>query len=160
MELIKAPMSGFKLVLSLSPALGQTQSVFRDHSLSPHRSERKKTSATIRSELAEGRRVKQYLLTAVVTLMPVEASAVVRYLVQNMTCAEVQDSVTRDGVAILYRKAAQSGTPLYDRYEANETFWPSGQNAIKEGVPTADTTACRVSKCVEPKPLWRQQQVS
>ena len=93
--------------------------------------------------------MKQYLVAAVVALMPFEASAIVRYMVQNMTCAEVQDSVTRDGVAILYRKAAKSGPPLYDRYVANESYCPSGQNTIKESVPTADTAACRVSKCVD-----------
>ena len=92
--------------------------------------------------------MKKYLVAAIVALIPVEASAIVRYMVQNMTCAEVQDSVDRDGVAILYRKA-QSGTPLYDRYVANESFCPSGQDTIKESVPTADTKACRVRKCVD-----------
>jgi len=99
--------------------------------------------------LAEGRRVKKYLVAAIVALIPVEASAIVRYMVQNMTCAEVQDAVSRDGVAVLYRKAGQSGVPLYDRYVADESFCPGGQDTIKESVPTADTKACRISKCVD-----------
>ena len=93
--------------------------------------------------------MKKYLLAAIVALMPVEASAIVRYMVQNMTCAEVQDSVSRDGVAILYRKAGQSGVPLYDRYVANQSFCQAGQDTVKESVPTADTRSCRVSKCMD-----------
>ena len=93
--------------------------------------------------------MKKFVLVAIVALTPAEASAVVRYMVQDMTCAEVQDAVSRDGVAILYRKAGQSGVPLYDRYVANESFCQGGQNAIKASVPTADTQSCRVSKCVD-----------
>ncbi len=93
--------------------------------------------------------MKLLLATAIIALLPVEAGAVVRYMVQDMTCAEVQDSVDRDGVAILYRKAGNSGVPLYDRYVANESFCPGGQDTIKESVPTADTRNCRVSKCLD-----------
>lgn len=93
--------------------------------------------------------MKKLVLATVAALTPVEASAIVRYMVQDMTCAEVQDAVNRDGVAILYRKSGSSGVPLYDRYVANESFCRAGQDAIKESVPTADTQSCRVSKCVD-----------
>jgi hypothetical protein len=93
--------------------------------------------------------VKKYVVAAILALIPVEASAIVRYMVQNMTCAEVQDSVSRDGVAILYSKAGNSGVPIYDRYVANESFCQAGQDTIKESVPTADTRSCRVSKCLD-----------
>lgn len=93
--------------------------------------------------------MQKYVVAAILALMPVEASAIVRYMVQDMTCAEVQDSVTRDGVAILYRKAGSSGVPLYDRYVANQSFCQAGQDTIKESVPTADTRSCRVSKCMD-----------
>lgn len=86
---------------------------------------------------------------AILALTPVEASAIVRYMVQDMTCAEVQDSVSRDGVAILYRKAGSTGVPLYDRYVANQSFCQGGQDAIRASVPTADTQNCRVSKCMD-----------
>jgi len=99
--------------------------------------------------MPEDRSVRKFVLAAIAMLAPAEASAAVRYMVQNMTCAEVQASVDRDGVAILYRKAGQSGVPLYDRYVANESFCQGGQNAIKESVPTADTQSCRVSKCLD-----------
>ena len=93
--------------------------------------------------------MKKFAVAATMALTPVEASAIVRYMVQDMTCAEVQDAVSRDGVAILYRKAGKSGAPLYDRYVANGSFCQSGQNAIKGSVPTADTQTCRVSKCMD-----------
>lgn len=93
--------------------------------------------------------MKKFVAAAIAILMPVEASAIVRYMVQDMTCAEVQDAVSRDGVAILYRKAGSNGVPLYDRYVANDSFCQSGQDAIKESVPTADTRSCRVAKCMD-----------
>lgn len=91
----------------------------------------------------------KFAVAAIVALAPAEASAIVRYMVQDMTCAEVQDAVNRDGVAILYRQAGRSGAPLYDRYVANESFCQGGQKTIKESVPTADTRTCRVSKCMD-----------
>ena len=93
--------------------------------------------------------MKKLVLLTVLALAPVEASAIVRYMVQDMTCAEVQDSVNRDGVAILYRKSGSAGVPLYDRYVANQSFCQAGQDTIKESVPTADTRSCRISKCVD-----------
>jgi hypothetical protein len=97
----------------------------------------------------EGPSVKKLAVAAILALAPVEASALVRYMVQDMTCAEVQNSVSRDGVAILYRKAGTGGVPIYDRYVANESFCQGGQNAIKESVPTADTQSCRIAKCLD-----------
>ncbi len=88
-------------------------------------------------------------LAVLIALAPAEACALVRYMVQDMTCAEVQDALSRDGKAILYRKAGQSGVPLYDRYVADKSFCQPGQETIKEGIPTADTSSCRVSKCLD-----------
>jgi len=97
----------------------------------------------------EGPSVKKHFLAAILVLTPVEASAIVRYMVQGMTCAEVQDSVSRDGAAILYRKAGSNGVPLYDRYVANQSYCQSGEQTISESVPTADTQSCRVRKCMD-----------
>lgn len=93
--------------------------------------------------------MKKIVLAAMAALAPVEAGALVRYMVQDMTCAEVQDSVSRDGIAILYRKASKAGVPLYDRYVADKSYCQSGQETIKESVPTADTQSCRISKCLD-----------
>lgn len=89
------------------------------------------------------------VLAAFLFGVPVDAHAIVRYMVQEMTCAEVQESVGRDGIAILYRKAGAAGVPLYDRYVANRSFCQPGQDLIRESVPTADTASCRVSKCLD-----------
>ncbi|MEW9808314.1 hypothetical protein ABUE31_20175 [Mesorhizobium sp. ZMM04-5] len=88
-------------------------------------------------------------LTVLLALAPLQASAAVRYMVQGMTCAEVQGAVKRDGVAILYRKGSGSGVPLYDRYVADKSFCQAGQDTIAEAVPTADTQNCRVYKCLD-----------
>ena len=93
--------------------------------------------------------MKRLALAVLLGIAPVEAWAIVRYMVQDMTCAEVQDAVQRDGVAILYRKAGNAGVPIYDRYVANQSFCQPGQQTIKETVPTADTRSCRVSKCID-----------
>ncbi len=77
------------------------------------------------------------------------ASALVRYMVQGMTCADVQGAVERDGKAILYRQASQSGVPLYDLYVANQQACQPGQTTIRENIPTADTASCPVAKCVD-----------
>jgi len=65
----------------------------------------------------------------------------------GQTCAEVQDAVQSDCIAILYRKAFAAGVPIYDRYVASQSFCQPGQATIKETVPTADPKSCRVSKC-------------
>ena len=93
--------------------------------------------------------MKRIALAVVVLLIPFEASAVVRYLVQDMTCAEVQEALERDGAAILYRQATSSGLPIYDRYVKSGDFCDSGQNISRASVPTADTNRCRVSKCID-----------
>ena len=93
--------------------------------------------------------MKRIALAVVVSLSSFEASAVVRYLVQDMTCAEVQEAIERDGAAILYRQATGSGIPIYDRYVKNGDLCESGQNISRASVPTADTDRCRVSKCVD-----------
>lgn len=93
--------------------------------------------------------MNKLVVAAIVVLLPAEAWAIVRYMVQDMTCQEVQSAVRRDGVAILYRKGSASGVPLYDRYVADKSFCQPGQDAISEAIPTADTQSCRVSKCLD-----------
>lgn len=92
---------------------------------------------------------KGFIFAALLLLMPGQASAMVRYMVQGMTCADVQGAVKRDGSAILYRQAGQSGVPLYDLYVANQSACQPGQATMRENVPTADTKSCPVAKCVD-----------
>lgn len=98
---------------------------------------------------AEGFAVKRTVLAVMLVLAPTQAFTAVRYMVQDMTCAEVKFALERDGVAILYRKAGKAGVPLYDRYVANQAMCQPGQDVIAEGIPTADTGSCRVSKCMD-----------
>lgn len=92
----------------------------------------------------------RWLVTAVMLmLVPAQAFGAVRYMVQDMTCSEVRYALDRDGVAILYRKSGKAGVPLYDRYVADKSFCQPGQDLIGEGIPTADTNSCRVSKCID-----------
>ena len=59
--------------------------------------------------------MKRAVILAVVSLFPFEAAAIVRYLVQDMTCADVHEAIERDGAAILYRKASSNGLPCARR---------------------------------------------
>jgi len=77
-----------------------------------------------------------------------DASAIVRYIVLNMTCAEVRAALDRDGVAILYRQG-KSGVTLYDRFVKDGSFCATGYTTAREGIEVADTGDCRVTKCIE-----------
>jgi hypothetical protein len=77
-----------------------------------------------------------------------EASAVVRYMVQGMTCAEVQEALDRDGIAVLYRQGS-SGVSLYDRFVRDGSFCEALSTTAAVRIAVADTDECRVSKCIE-----------
>ena len=95
-----------------------------------------------------GERMTRTVLAALLCLIPVEASAIVRYFVQGMTCSQVQDALQRDGTAILYRQGS-GGVTLYDRFVAEPALCAGGTIAAPEGVPVADRPDCRVLKCIE-----------
>lgn len=92
--------------------------------------------------------MKRIVLAVVFSLASFEASAIVRYMIQDMTCAEIQAAIERDGAAILFRKSA-SGVSVYDRYVADQTFCPAGNIISQDSVPAADTGRCRVNRCIE-----------
>jgi hypothetical protein len=85
---------------------------------------------------------------AFLSIISFNASAIVRYMVQGMTCAEVQEAVDRDGIAILYRQG-QSGVTLYDRFVKDGSFCATGYTPAGERITAADTDDCRVTKCIE-----------
>ena len=85
-------------------------------------------------------------------LLPFEAHAIVRYLVQDMTCQEVQQAIERDGAAILYRKASASGLPLYNRYVRTGDFCEAGQKIARSSVATADTSQVHRQQVRGPEP--------
>ena len=81
------------------------------------------------------------------SLISFQAQAVVRYLVQDMTCAEVRQALERDGVAILYRQG-KSGAALYDRFVDEAARCPAGYTTATERITVADTDECGVAKCI------------
>ena len=90
----------------------------------------------------------RFAVVAIFSVVSFEASALVRYMVQGMTCAEVQQAVERDGIAILFRQG-KSGVALYDRFVKDGSFCATGSTAAREGIEAADTNDCRVTKCIE-----------
>lgn len=93
--------------------------------------------------------MKRAFIIGLFFLVPANAHAIVRYLVQDMTCDEVHEAIERDGQAILYRQASASGLPLYNRYVSGADFCKSGQKLVRESVATADTKNCSVNRCEE-----------
>src|SRR5262245_17775659 len=81
-------------------------------------------------------------------LVSFDASAIVRYMVQDMTCSEVHQALNRDGIAVLYRRGA-ANVALYDRFVKDEAFCAAGYVTAREQIATADTNDCRVAKCIE-----------
>ncbi len=90
----------------------------------------------------------RFAVAAFFSIVSFDASAIVRYMVQGMTCAEVQAAVDRDGTAILYRQG-KSGGALYDRFVKDGSFCGTGSTAAREGIRAADTDDGRVIKCVD-----------
>jgi hypothetical protein len=90
----------------------------------------------------------RFVMAAAFSVVSFDASAAVRYMVQGMTCAEVQESLNRDGVAILYRQG-ESGVALYDRAVGSASFCATNETVATQNIAVADTDSCRVSKCIE-----------
>jgi hypothetical protein len=75
-----------------------------------------------------------------------EALAISRYNSTAMSCAAVQDTIAREGAAIL-RYPGRTGITLYDRYVATGRLCASGEFAKASTVPTADLNNCPVRHC-------------
>lgn len=68
------------------------------------------------------------------------------YTITNMSCANVQAAIKRNGSVIL-RWRSRSGAPLYGRYVSDRRFCWSGEIVTFASVPAADKS-CNVKKCV------------
>lgn len=85
---------------------------------------------------------------AFLSLIASDALAVSRYDITQMSCAEVQARIEREGTAVLsYRSWRVIGLPIYDRFALSQQFCPEGTIAAPAGVPTADQKYCPVLKC-------------
>ena len=92
--------------------------------------------------------MQRLVVTILLSLLCSEAQSAVRYLVANMSCAEVQQALERDRAAIVYRKGKSSAV-VYDRFVDGNSACPTGTSATTEGVPVADTDDCRLTKCID-----------
>jgi hypothetical protein len=87
-------------------------------------------------------------LVAMFSVASFDAHAIVRYMVQGMTCSEVKEALDRDGIAVLYRQN-ESGISLYDRFVGERAFCQAGYTTASERIAVADTDECPVRKCIE-----------
>jgi hypothetical protein len=96
----------------------------------------------------------RFALAVLFSTVAFNAWAIVRYIVQDMTCTAVQQALERDGVAILYRQGG-SGITLYDRFVKDASFCAAGYTTASEAIAVADTDTCRVAKCIEARRFGR-----
>jgi|APTNR8051073442_1049403.scaffolds.fasta_scaffold45977_2 hypothetical protein len=84
-----------------------------------------------------------------------QAPAESRYQTTRMSCADVQNSVRKDGSAILrWTSKRVANLPLYGRFVRNDAFCAYDEEAKPATVPTADEPACRVRRCVRVEPFF------
>ena len=88
------------------------------------------------------------ICAALFCIISFDASAIVRYMVQDMTCSQVRDALDRDGAAILYRHGT-GGILLYDRFVKDPSFCSVGYTPSWERIAVADADDCRVRKCIQ-----------
>jgi hypothetical protein len=94
--------------------------------------------------------MKRLLVAAAFCLAAFEASALERYDIDNMTCAQIQAIVAADGKATLrYRSKRSFSLPLYDTYVSGQKACQNSEVALRSGVPSTDRKYCPVYRCVE-----------
>ena len=87
-------------------------------------------------------------VAAFFSIVSFDASAIVRYMVQGMSCAEVHEAVDRTALPSCTARE-ESGVTLYDRFVKDGSFCATGYVTAREGIKAADTDDCRVTKCIE-----------
>lgn len=97
--------------------------------------------------------VKRVLLALVLALpglsLPAfQAQAISRYDTMNMSCAQVQSTIDREGAAVLrYRSLRDPSVLRYDRFVRDRQYCKHNERAETTMVPTADRRACAVREC-------------
>lgn len=79
-----------------------------------------------------------------------EASAISRYQTTSMSCTRVQAILKSEGAALLsYPAPDDPSSQLFNRFVRDSSFCSSGmQKAQLRSVPAADTSKCKVRRCV------------
>lgn len=94
--------------------------------------------------------MKRAILTLCIVMVSFPALAINRYNVTSMTCQAVQQTVQRDGAAILrWQSTRVPGLPLYNRYVKNGLYCEPGERAKTAYVPSRDNPNCRVRECAD-----------
>jgi hypothetical protein len=94
--------------------------------------------------------MRRLLLAAAFSLVAFQASALTRYDIDDMTCAEIQALVKTDGSASLrYHSTRNFSLPLYDTYVSGQQSCDNSEVALRTGVPSTDKKYCPVYKCVQ-----------
>jgi hypothetical protein len=94
--------------------------------------------------------MRRLSMAAAMLLLASEALAISRYDPTGMACADVQETIEREGAVILrYASSSILGLPLYDRYVYNRSFCAQHEVTRTTGVPSADRRYCSVKKCVQ-----------
>ena len=92
--------------------------------------------------------MKRAILTLCIVMVSFPALAINRYNVTTMTCQTVQQTVQRDGAAILrWTSKRNPGLPLYDRFVRNRLYCGYNEYPEVSFVPSRDKQNCPVRKC-------------
>ena len=84
-----------------------------------------------------------------------QAGAVTRIRSDLNTCATVQQTLIREGAAVVrYPSTRIANYLLYDRYVSPRTHCPWGERLVEHYVPAKDNRRCAVWKCEEVEPLF------
>ena len=93
--------------------------------------------------------------SAAVLLVATQAHAVTRIRADLNSCATVQQTIIRDGSAVVrYPSKNIANYFLYDRYESPRRNCPIGERHVAYTVPAKDNPRCVVYNCEEIKPIF------
>jgi len=93
-------------------------------------------------------------VAAVAMLGATQAHAVTRIRADLNSCATVQQTIVRDGSAVVrYPSKKVANYFLYDRYESPRRSCPIGQEHVAHTVPAKDNPRCVVYNCEKVEPI-------
>jgi hypothetical protein len=93
--------------------------------------------------------MKAVVISLSLSVIAGEASTATRIETAGMTCAQIQSTLGREGIARLhYRSTRDTSLPLYGQYVASVRYCGSAELAATSTIPAADTPSCQVRRCV------------
>lgn len=92
--------------------------------------------------------MKKIILIAALGLFASNAMAMSRHSSQSMTCAQVHDEISKDGMMVLrYPSKQKSDMMMYSRAVTNSMSCVGMGGMANTTVPTSDDPKCRVKTC-------------